>query len=93
MEARKITLEEVRQLHFTHDDVLTTFEDRFEREHKLKTAMALTNIEHESIKIIAQLKNGELIEVHSHLIDLEDDYVEVAGGIGIPLKAIVDVGV
>lgn len=93
MNARKVTLEEIRSLHFATEDVLTTFEDRFEREHKLKTAMALTNSDHESISLFVKLANGELVEVVSDLIDLEDEYVEVRGGHGIPLRAIVDLDV
>lgn len=92
MKPKKVSLEEVHHLHFAHVDALTSFEDRFEREHKLKAAMALTNSEHELIKIIARLSNGELIEVSSPLIDFEDDFIEIAGGADIPLKAIVDVG-
>jgi hypothetical protein len=34
-----------------------------------------------------------LVEITSDLIDHEGDFVEIRGGIGIPLKAIVDVGV
>lgn len=93
MNAKKVTIDEMRLQHFASDDVLKSFEEKFEREHKLKTAMALTNMEHESISLIVKLANGELVEVSSDLIDLEDDYVEVHGGVGIPLKAIVDVGV
>ncbi len=93
MNAKKVTLEEIRHQHFATEDVLTTFDDRFERQHKLRTAMALTNSDHESISLFVKLANGELVEISSDLIDYEDDFVEVRGGIGIPLKAIVDVGV
>jgi hypothetical protein len=93
MNAKKITLEEIRHQHFASDDVLLTFDDRFERQHKLKTAMALTNGDHETISLFVQLANGDLVEITSDLIDHEGDFVEIRGGIGIPLKAIVDVGV
>lgn len=93
MNARKVTPEEVRQLRFATEDVLNTFEDKFEREHKLKTAMALTNSDHESISLFARLADGEVVEITSDLIDLEEDFVEIKGGYGIPLRAIVDVGV
>jgi hypothetical protein len=93
MNARKISLEEVPGLTYPATDVLTTFEDRFERLHKLKTAMALTNADHEGISLLVQLASGECVEIESDLIDLEDDYVEIHGGIGIPLRAIVDVDV
>jgi len=93
MNAKKVTLEEIRHQHFATEDVLTTFDDRFERQHKLRTAMALTNADHENISLFVKLANGELVEISSDLIDYEDDFVEIRGGIGIPLKAIVDVGV
>jgi hypothetical protein len=93
MEFKRITLEEISRTHFSTQDALTTFEQRFERDHKLRTAMSLTNVEHESITLLLKLANGELVQVTSNLVDFEDDFVELRGGIGIPLKAIVDVGV
>lgn len=93
MDAKKITHEEIRLQHFADEDVLTTFDDRFERQHKLRTAMALTHSDHENISLFVKLASGDLIEITSDLIDYEDDFVEIRGGIGIPLKAIVDVGV
>jgi hypothetical protein len=93
MNARKVELSQVQSLHFTNHDALRTPEDRQEREHRLRTAMALTHSDHESIRLVLQLENGELVEIMSDLIDWEDDYVEVHGGIDIPLRAIVDVGV
>jgi hypothetical protein len=93
MKPKKISLEEVRHLHFAHDDVLTSFEERFERDHKLKTAMAMTYTDHEAVKIVVRLVNGELVELYSTLIEFEDNYVEISGGIDIPLSAIVDIDV
>lgn len=93
MKARKVSLEQMQGLHFSTQDVLITFEDRLEREHKLRTAMALTNNDHEAIRLVMKLESGELVEIASDLIDWEDDYVEIHGGMDIPLKAIVDVGV
>jgi ribonuclease BN (tRNA processing enzyme) len=92
MTTRKITLDELRYQQFPVDDVLETFEERFERGHKLRAAMALTNEYHEEIPLMVRLANGDTVEISSSMIDYEDDYVEVKGGFGIPLKAIVDVG-
>ncbi len=55
--------------------------------------MALTNAEHEEVSLYIKLADGEVIEVVSDLIDLEEDFVEVRGGMGIPVRAIVEVGV
>lgn len=93
MNARKMTLEQMDQLQFASSEVLTSAEDRLERAHKLRTAMALTNTDHEPIRLVFKLYNGELAEITSDLIDWEDDYVEIHGGKDIPLRAIVDVGV
>lgn len=93
MNARKMSLEEIRNQHFTKEDSLTTFEDRFERTHKLKTAMALTNNDHDPISLFVKLDSGEVVVVMSDLIDLGKDFVEIHGGFSIPLVAVVDVGV
>lgn len=93
MKARRISIDELRGQQFAAEDVLLTFEERFEREHKLKTAMALTNADHEEISLFVKLADGEIVEVVSDLIDLEEDFVEVRGGFGIPLRAVVEVGV
>ena len=93
MNARKITLEQLKQLHFATHDALLSPSDRLEREHKLRAAMALTNTDHEPVRLVIKLYNDELVEIISDLIDWEDDYVEIHGGYDIPLRAIVDVGV
>jgi hypothetical protein len=93
MTARKMTLEEIQRQQFASEEVLPTFQDRFEREQKLRSAMALTNGQHEPVWLMVKLANGEMVEVYSDLIDYEDEYVELHGGFGIPLKAICDVGV
>jgi hypothetical protein len=93
MTTRKMSLQEIRHQHFTKEDVLTTVEERKDRHHKLQSAMALTNGQHEPVWLHIMLANGQVAEIYSNLIDLEDDYVELHGGLGIPLHAICDVGV
>jgi hypothetical protein len=93
MMARKMTLEEIRAQRFASYDVLPTHQERADRAHKLQSAMALTNGQHEPVWLMVELANGELAEIYSNLIDLEDEYVELHGGFGIPLRAIHDVGV
>jgi hypothetical protein len=93
MTIRKMTLEEIRTQHFTHEDALPTLQERHERDHKLQSAMALTNGQHEPVWLHVKLADGQVAEIYSIMIDLEDDYVELHGGLGIPLRAICDVGV
>jgi hypothetical protein len=91
--AIRMTIEDLKHQHFAHEDVLPTHMERRERDHKLQSAMAFTNGQHEPVWLLVQLSSGEVAEIHSALIDLEDDYVELYGGVGIPLRAIYDVGV
>jgi hypothetical protein len=93
MTIRKITLEELRGLRFPTEDVLETFHERYDREHKLRSAMAYTNSQHDDVWIILKSASGDYVEVDSTLIDLQDNLVELRGGIGIPIIAIYDVGV
>ena len=93
MTATKMTLDEIRSQHFSPHEVLSTPHERHERTHKLRSAMALTNGQHEPVWIHVKLADGKVVEIYSDLIDLEDDYVELHGGFGIPLHAICDVGV
>lgn len=93
MTIRKISSDELRQLKFSSQEVLTTFTERHDREIKLRSAMAYTNHEHDPVWMIVKLDNGELVEFDSIMIDLEDDFVELHGGFAVPITAIYDVGV
>jgi hypothetical protein len=93
MTIRKITLDDIQKQSFVKKDVFDSFTDRFDRLHKLRSAMAYTSTHHDEVWIIAILSNGEAIEVESNVIDLEDDMVELQNGLTIPVKAVYDVGV
>ena len=88
-----MTLEEIQHEHFSAEEVLLTSAERHDRDHKLKVAMDITNSQHEPIWLHIMLASGQIAEIYSSLIDYEDDYVELRGGFGIPLRAICDVGV
>ena len=82
---------EITPFHYAVDDVLSNETDRISRMIDLKSAMAVTNIEHEEIGIIVRLRDGEEVEILSNLIDVEGDSVEVKGGHLIPIKSILRV--
>jgi len=44
--------------------------------------------DHDEIALIVRLADGRRVEVRSILIDFENDFVELRGGIAIPLRAI-----
>jgi hypothetical protein len=93
MTIRKINPVDLKQAKYPAEDVLSTFADRYDREIKLKSAMVYTNKEHDAVWLIVQLDDGELVELDSILIDVEDEYVELLGGVALPITAIYDVGV
>ncbi len=93
MTIRKISRDELGQIRFSPEEVLTTFAERHDREIKLRSAMAYTNHEHDSVWLIVKLESGELVELDSTMIDLEDEFVELHGGFAVPITAIYDVGV
>ena len=82
---------EIAHFHYPSFDVLQDEQARLNRLIDLNSAMAVTNIEHEEIGIIVQLRDGQEVEILSNLIDVEDDSVEVKGGHLIPIRAILRV--
>ncbi|NJN42219.1 MAG: hypothetical protein HC811_08355 [Flammeovirgaceae bacterium] len=88
---RKLKIVDIPNVHFAHEDVLTSFEDRYERDHKLRSAMAQSNTDHDSIALIVQLDTGEVVRIKSKMIDYGGNFVEVMGGYDIPLRAILNV--
>jgi len=90
---RTVTSHEIAHFHYPSYDVLPMEEDRINRMMDLKSAMAVSNTEHEAIGIVVQLTNGDEVEVMSDMIDVEDDVVEVKGAHLIPIRAILRVEV
>lgn len=91
MNVRKITPEEVPFMHFTNNEVLHDFNDRIERNWKLHKAVALSNIDHLDIGLVAKLDSGEVVETYTSLVDYADDYIEIKGGYFIPLHAVLEI--
>ena len=88
---RKIDLSEIKLSFFIERDTLVHSEAKNSRLEKLRRAMILCNIEHQTIGIVTTLFSGEVVEVHSDFIECMDDYVQLKGGVVIPIRAIVDV--
>lgn len=85
---KPITPLELSAQHFSITDVLTTDEERLVRLHDLKTAMNETNQDHDDLGIIVHLANGDRVEVLSNFIELSGDFVELKGGVTIPIRVI-----
>ncbi len=88
---RSVPSTEIANFHYPKHEVLADQHAQFSRLLDLKSATAMTNMEHEEIGIIVQLENGEEVEILSTMIDVEAKYVEVKGGHLIPISAILRV--
>lgn len=82
---------EIAHFHYPAIDVLRDEKSRLNRQIELNSAMAVSNIEHEEIGLIVQLRDGEQVEVLSNMIEVEGDSIEVKGGHLIPIAAILRV--
>lgn len=85
---KPMTLLELSNQHFSISDALLSKEERLVRIHDLKTAMNETNQDHDDIGMIVHLANGDRVEVLSNFIELSGDFVELKGGVTIPIRAI-----
>ena len=88
---RVLDLNEIKSKFFIERDILFNTEAKKTRLQKLQKAMMLSHIEHQTIGIITTLFSGEVVQVYCDLIECADDFVQLKGGIIIPIRAIVDV--
>jgi len=88
---KSVASTKIAGFHYPKTDVLPDEQSRINRMLDLKSAMAVTNVEHEEIGIIVRLDNGDEVEILSDLIDVEESFVEVRGGHLIPISAILRV--
>lgn len=90
MNFQKIEKEEISNLHFHTNDVLSNDESKKERDLKLKNAAFLGNIEKEKCKIIFQAKEGKNY-VETTIWAVTDKYICLKGGITLLIASIFDV--
>lgn len=83
-----VTLEEIAKEHFPEDDVFREEYDRASRLIDLKAATMESFDHHEDIKLLIRLRDGRRVEVKSNLFELHEGYVELRGGVNIPIGAI-----
>lgn len=88
MQSTLMSLQEISREHFVKHDILTEEFDRVAREVELRAATMKTFDEHDEIALIVRLVDGRRIKVKSKFIELENDYVELFGGVAVPVRAI-----
>jgi hypothetical protein len=72
-------------------DTLFHAEAKKSRLEKLHIAALLSHFEHQTIGIVTTLFSGEVVEVYSDFVECAEDFVQLKGGVIIPIRAIVDV--
>ncbi len=78
------------QVHFVHDEVLTSKEARDERKGKLEQAMRLGNAFKGKIKIVFATEEGDKV-VETTVWASTDSGIQLKGGVFIPVHAIREV--
>jgi hypothetical protein len=82
------TVAELRDKHFSTEDVLSNAIAKAERKHALQAATLESGQDHDEIGLWIRLSDGTTVEVFSDFIDFEGEFVELKGGCIIPIKAI-----
>ncbi len=83
-----MSLEQIAREQFSKDDVFREEYDRFSREVDLRAATMETFDHHDEIGLIIRLLDGRRVEVKSNIFALHDHFVELRGGVTIPIRAI-----
>lgn len=88
---RKIELNDLKSLFFIERDILINPDAKKRRNAQLQRAMTLSNLEHHTTGLVLALFSGELVEAFSDFVECTEDFVQLKGGVMIPVRAIVDV--
>lgn len=83
-----MSLEQIAREQFSKDDVFREEFDRVSREVHLRAATMETFDHHDEISLIVRLQDGRRVEVKSSMFTLQDHFVELRGGVTIPIRAI-----
>lgn len=83
-----MSLEQIAREQFSKDDVFREEFDRVSREVHLRAATMETFDHHDEISLIVRLLDGRRVEVKSSMFTLQDHFVELRGGVTIPICAI-----
>lgn len=90
MSPRKIEKEEIAQLHFTSDDVLSDKAQKEQRDHALYDAMVLGNTQKQKCKIVFHAAEGDNY-VETTIWAVTDKYICLKGGMALLIASIIEV--
>jgi hypothetical protein len=83
-----MSLGQISKEQFSKEDVFVEEYDRFSREVDLRAATMEAFDQHDEIGLIVRLQDGRRVEVTSSIFTLHDHFVELRGGVTIPIRAI-----
>lgn len=83
-----MSLDQIAKEQFSKADVFREGDDRKSRELDLRAATMETFDDHDEIGLIVRLQDGRRVEVKSNMFALHDHFVELRGGVIIPIRAI-----
>lgn len=87
--AETVAKETIPTLHFPHDDVLATAEERRLRRFDADRACALGNNEHGKLDIYFKTADGDTKRVQTTVWGVHESYLTLKAGVTIPIHAIV----
>ncbi len=90
MNAKHVTKEELKNYHFVHHDVLTTREEKSERDFHLNEATRLGNDYKAKVQLVLETTDGAIV-VETTVWAHTDNHVELKAGVDIPVQAIREV--
>lgn len=87
--AETVAKETIPTLHFPHEDVLATAEERKQRRFDADRACALGNNEHGKLDIYFNTADGQTKRVQTTVWGVHETYITLKAGTTLPLHAII----
>ena len=86
-----IDKEQIPDLKFAHEDVLTDKLEQVKRMHDLKWAAILGNGYHGKVNILFQTEDGDIKRVETTVWAHDQDFVTLKSGTSMPLRCILSI--
>ncbi|QNF33710.1 hypothetical protein HUW51_13635 [Adhaeribacter swui] len=83
--------EDIPQLKFAHEDVLTDKIEKVKRLHDLKWAAHLGNEYHGKVNILFQTETGDVKRVETTIWAYDQDFVTLKSGTVMPVRCIISI--
>ena len=85
-----VAKETIPTLHFPHEDVLATAEERKRRRHDAERACTLGNAYHNKVDIYFRTDDGAMKRVPAAVWATHEQYLTLKAGVTLPLHAVLE---